>query len=209
MSEKVRYDNIDIARGLAMLVIIQWHVVGIHTTWTDGWAMPIFFIIMGIFYKQESSFKMMAIKKLNSIVIPMLVFSIPMFIISIFETGLMPTFLKVANPYSMIHGVSWFFICTLWCYVINYILHKYILNRKLLFIAMIVLSAASYYVSTYSFHGHRLVLPLFCSTALTAIGYLAIGEFFRKYFLYRGGLFYHTNNYWSMCCYDSSVRSAR
>lgn len=27
MSEKVRYDNIDVARGLAMLVIIQWHVV--------------------------------------------------------------------------------------------------------------------------------------------------------------------------------------
>ena len=56
MSEKVRYDNIDVARGLAMLVIIQWHVVGMHTTWTDGWVMPIFFIIMGVFYKQESSF---------------------------------------------------------------------------------------------------------------------------------------------------------
>lgn len=45
MSEKVRYDNIDVARGLAMLVIIQWHVVGMHTTWTDGWVMPIFFIL--------------------------------------------------------------------------------------------------------------------------------------------------------------------
>ena len=30
MPEKVRYDNIDVARGLAMLVIIQWHVVGMH-----------------------------------------------------------------------------------------------------------------------------------------------------------------------------------
>ena len=54
---------------------------------------------------------------------------------------------------------------------------------------MIVLSAVSYYItSTYSFHGHKLVLPLFCSTALTAMGYLAIGEFVRKYFLYRGGI---------------------
>lgn len=186
MSEKVRYDNIDVARGLAMLVIIQWHVVGMHTTRTDGWVMPIFFIIMGVFYKQESSFKVMAIKKLNTIVIPMAFFSVPMFIISIFEKGFMTTLLKVANPYSMIHGVSWFFICTLWCYVINYILHKYIHNSKLLFLAMIVLSAVSYYItSTYSFHGHKLVLPLFCSTALTAMGYLAIGEFVRKYFLYR------------------------
>ena len=76
MSEKVRYDNIDVARGLAMLVIIQWHVVGMHTTWTDGWVMPqSSFIIMGVFYKQESSFKVMAIKKLNTIVIPIGFFS--------------------------------------------------------------------------------------------------------------------------------------
>lgn len=39
---------------------------------------------------------------------------------------------------------------------------------------------------TYSFLGHKLVLPLFCSTALTAMGYIAIGEFVRRYFLYRG-----------------------
>lgn len=188
MAKKVRYDNIDVARGLAMLVIIQWHVVGIHTTWTDGWAMPIFFIIMGVFYKQESSFKVMAVKKLNTIVIPMFIFSIPMFFISIFEKGLMPTMLKVANPYSMIHGVSWFLLCTLWCYAINYILHKYILNSKLLFLAKIGLSAVSYYISTYSFHGHQLVLPLFFSTALTAMGYLAIGEFVRKCFLCEGGV---------------------
>lgn len=55
MSEKVRYDNIDVARGLAMLVIIQWHVVGMHTTWTDGWVMPIFFIIMGVFYLNSAT----------------------------------------------------------------------------------------------------------------------------------------------------------
>ena len=55
-AEKRRFDNIDIARGFAMLVIIEWHTIGIHTSWTDGWVMPIFFIIMGIFYKQEESF---------------------------------------------------------------------------------------------------------------------------------------------------------
>lgn len=177
---------------------------------TDGWVMPIFFIIMGVFYKQESSFKVMAIKKLNTIVIPMAFFSVPMFIISIFEKGFMTTLLKVANPYSMIHGVSWFFICTLWCYVINYILHKYIHNSKLLFLAMIVLSAVSYYItSTYSFHGHKLVLPLFCSTALTAMGYLAIGEFVRKYFLYRGVAFYLADNYRFMYCRNNSVWYSR
>lgn len=135
-------------------------------------------------------------------------FSVPMFIISIFEKGFMTTLLKVANPYSMIHGVSWFFICTLWCYVINYILHKYIHNSKLLFLAMIVLSAVSYYItSTYSFHGHKLVLPLFCSTALTAMGYLAIGEFVRKYFLYGG--FYLADNYRFMYCRNNSVWYSR
>lgn len=170
-----------------MLVIIQWHAVGIHTSWTDGWAMPIFFIIMGVFYKQESSFKVVAIKKLNTIVIPMLIFSFPMLVISICEKGIVTTLMNVDNPYSMIHGVSWFFICTLWCYAINYVLHKYIHNRRLLFFVMLALSVASYYISTCSFHSHKIVLPLFCSTALTAMGYLAIGEFAKKCFLYRGG----------------------
>lgn len=36
-AEKRRFDNIDIARGFAMLVIIEWHAIGIHTSWTDGW----------------------------------------------------------------------------------------------------------------------------------------------------------------------------
>lgn len=185
-AEKRRFDNIDIARGFAMLVIIEWHTIGIHTYWTDGWVMPIFVIIMGIFYKQEESFQAMAIKKINTIVVPMLIFSTPMFFISLYEKGVVPTIMKLLNPYGMLHGVSWFLLCTLWCYAINYLLHKYIRSRVWLFLIMLALSASSFYISTYSYHGHRLVLPLFCSTALTALGYLAIGEFAKKIFIYRG-----------------------
>lgn len=186
-AEKRRFDNIDIARGFAMLVIIEWHTIGIHTSWTDGWVMPIFFIIMGIFYKQEESFQAMAIKKINTIVVPMLIFSTPMFFISLYEKGVVPTIMKLLNPYGMLHGVSWFLLCTLWCYTINYLLHKYIRNQAWLLLIMLALSAFSFYISTFEYHGHRLVLPLFCSTALTALGYLAIGEFAKIIFIYRGG----------------------
>lgn len=186
MNNNVRYDNLDIARGLAMLVIIEWHAVGIHTSWSDGWAMPIFFVIMGIFYKQESSFKKMLVKKFNSVLFPLLVFSLPAFLLGVFSNGLLPMLKKVVNPYEVTHGVSWFLICTLWCYVISYILHKYIRKDVLRILLMLVLSLGSYYLSATYIYGHRIVLPLFVSTALTAQGYLAMGELCKNIFKNKG-----------------------
>lgn len=45
----IRFDNIDIARGLAMLVVIEWHTLGEHGPFTDGWAMPVFSLLWGCF----------------------------------------------------------------------------------------------------------------------------------------------------------------
>lgn len=44
-----RFNFSDIARGLAILYIIQCHVCNYHLAWIDSWAMPVFFVIMGIF----------------------------------------------------------------------------------------------------------------------------------------------------------------
>ncbi len=32
----------DIARGIAIFFVVQWHTIGVHTPWTDTWVMPIF-----------------------------------------------------------------------------------------------------------------------------------------------------------------------
>ena len=82
-SNTMRYDYIDIARGLAMLVVINWHILDIHNPWTDAWVMPIFFLIMGVFYKQEETIKVILKKKINTILVPHFFFSIAAFIIQL------------------------------------------------------------------------------------------------------------------------------
>lgn len=129
MPEKVRYENVDVARGLAMLVVMSWHCLGHHYWWSDGWTMPVFFFIMGMFYKQEASIKTLLLKKLNTIIIPMALFSLPDVIIWMSTKGIATTCKTLLNPYATIHPGNWFFICIIGCYLIYYVLHK--LNARL------------------------------------------------------------------------------
>lgn len=58
-----RFNFSDIARGLAILYIIQCHVCNYHLAWIDSWAMPVFFVIMGMFFKPTLTWKEMIVKK--------------------------------------------------------------------------------------------------------------------------------------------------
>lgn len=78
MKEKIRYDNFDIMRGVAMMVIIGWHTLNTHSPLICGWVMASFLLVIGVFY-QQSSFNDMIKKKVKSIFIPYMVFSIPAF----------------------------------------------------------------------------------------------------------------------------------
>lgn len=60
-----------------MFVVVFWHIWGIHSSWTDGWVMPVFFFIMGMFYRQDASLKKIVFKKLNTLVVPILFCSLP------------------------------------------------------------------------------------------------------------------------------------
>lgn len=94
--DKVRYSFIDEAKALAMLVVVSWHVLGIHSSWTDSWTMPIFFLIMGLFYKQDTSFKLMILKKFNTLMIPLVFCSILAFILSLYNHGYIVAFKRMA-----------------------------------------------------------------------------------------------------------------
>lgn len=179
----MRYDHIDIARGLAILVVISWHVLGIHSPWTDGWAMAIFFFIMGIFYKQPESFGSMVKKKIQTLLVPWLTYSLPALLILIATAPIKDVLLKIANPYECIHGVSWFLICMFWCYVIYYFIHKYFgRNTHYVLLISLLMSVIGFYSGRLHIMGHRIVLPLFFSTAMTAMFFIALGEELKAYF---------------------------
>lgn len=179
-----RYKYIDLARGFALLVVIVWHILGEHTPWTDGWVMPIWFFIMGLFYKHHPSLKYILMKKFNGLIIPVLFYSIPAFVIKIFDSGIYETLLEIVNPYRCINGPSWFLWCTFWCYMIFYGLHRFSGCKKLsVGILSLGISLIGYYMPFMQIEGHKVVLPLFFSTAMTAQVFLFLGEQLRSFVL--------------------------
>ncbi len=178
-----RSSEVDIARGLAMLVIVGWHVYNIHSPLTDGWTMPIFFIIMGMFYKQETSFNILLTKKFNTIVIPWLFYSIPAFFICLYQYDFLYLIKLIINPYECIHGGNWFLICILWCYVFNFIIHKYIKKKELVLLSCFFVSGISFILSHLHLFGYRIVFPFYISASMVCMIFISIGELIKPYLL--------------------------
>ncbi len=173
----MRYIFVDNVRGFAMLVIISWHVFGVPSPWTDTWAMPIFFVIMGLFYK-PSDFQSLCQKKYYSLVIPLLTFSIPDFFIGMFSDWKV-TLKQLINPYDTIHAGSWFVLCTLWIYIISHVLYKVKDNMIRRFLSLIIVAIAILLSKTELF-GHRIILPLYLSSAMAMYIFFLIGELFQQ-----------------------------
>ena len=57
----------DIARGIGVVYFMWCHTTDIHNAWIDTWAMPVFFVVMGLFFKPTPSLKE---KKVNTILVP-------------------------------------------------------------------------------------------------------------------------------------------
>ena len=180
----VRLDYIDIARGLAMLFVVWWHTMNSHTAWSDGWVMPLFFIIMGVFYRQQESLKVLLVKKVNTLLLPLIVCSVPAVIISLCRNGISETIAVICNPYKNVNGVSWFLVCMFECYVLYWLVNKIVGTNATARLALCVaLSLLGFYTSRMHVMGHRLVLPFYLSTAFTGLGFIGLGHWLSKYAL--------------------------
>lgn len=179
-----RYVFSDVARGLAILYIIQCHVLNIHFQWIDTWAMPVFFVIMGMFFKPTTSWREMVIKKSHTILLPFVILSVPSFIQYAYQLSFLDFLKRIIDPFNCIHGVGWFLVCMFWCYLIYYGIHRIAkgnIYRKLAI--SLIISVVFFYLSTWRPEfagGHRLVLPYFLSTSLTCMSLIAMGEILRE-----------------------------
>lgn len=177
----MRNSTLDIARGIAIINVIGWHVLNFHSIYSDGWTLPIFFIIIGIFYQQSLTLKDIAIKKTNQLLIPHFIFSIPAIIFAIisYKSYSLKT---IINPYLCINGSSWFLICTFICYILFHLINLS-KNKTYIILWGIIISLSGYYMNYIQIYGHRLILPFFISTAMFSIGFITIGYAFRNIFL--------------------------
>lgn len=196
MKEKVRYDCFDIMRGLAMMVIMWWHTMNTHSAWTDGWVMPSFFIVMGVFYRQVPTFVGMLKKKAKSILLPYLVFSIPALVMSVVCDGYANTLKILVNPYRCINGFAWFLVCMFSCYVIYWTLHRLFVGKeKLRVVISIMVSLIVFYLSQCHIMGYRIVLPFFLSTSLECLVFIEFGYLTKPYiFSFNSGFSNMLNN---------------
>ncbi len=163
-----------------MLIVISWHVAGFHSHWTDGWTMPVFFVIMGLFYKQPDTLASLLKKKFNSIIVPYMFFAVPAIIISLLSSGILETLKLMINPYQSINGMSWFLLCMFWCYLMYFLIYKFSGESKTCRILLsLCVSLAGFYMNYIRIFNHRLVLPFYASTAMTCMCFVSFGEMAR------------------------------
>lgn len=177
-----RFHAADIARGLAVIYFIWCHSVNIHVAYVDTWPMPIFFMVMGLFFKPTTTWREMFEKKFFNIIVPFFLLSIPSYIQYAITLPVKSFIIKLINPFACVHGVGWFLICIFWCYLFYYglvRLTKY--NKKWVMVICLLLSFMSYYASTQYFMGYRIKLPFFISTALVVLPFICTGDILRDF----------------------------
>lgn len=183
MSQK-RYEEIDIAKGLGIILVILGHCVyygGFTCRWIFSFHMPLFFFLSGIFFKGYS-FRQYFEKKFKSMFIPFVFFIIFggcfTFLIPEWrsEIGLKQLLVDVyyGSP-SIVKMISlWFLICLAWVEVIALFVVriKKVINQILCICAIFLLGLI---VEYYYCNFNMIRLPLKIDSALIAIFFFYIG----------------------------------
>lgn len=184
----MRYAYIDNTRALALFAVIGWHCYFGPNNYLTVWVLPVFFIIMGLFYKHQIGLKSLVVKKVNGLIVPWILFSIPAIVLSIFKLDCYPLE-KVYNPYACINSPSWFLLCMFWCYLLFWMIcelsSKVFKNNSRIGVLVLsaIVTALGYYSGQMHIMGHRVVLPLFISASATCLFFVALGYSFKSLFL--------------------------
>ena len=77
MAQIQRYDYIDTLRGGAMIAIILWHSCFLSLFYAPSvTAVPLFFMISGLFYKEQLSWKQLLVRNVKLLLVPYLAYNI-------------------------------------------------------------------------------------------------------------------------------------
>ena len=122
MSQK-RIEFIDLAKGICILCIVLGHI-GIDTTipGITNFVMPVFFVLSGLFFKDNEGVKTFTIKKINKLLVPFLFFYLIGYVVFYALKLLAPQLLvtdangidDVFNNRQYFNGPIWFLI-SLFC----------------------------------------------------------------------------------------------
>lgn len=191
----MRYEWVDVCKGLAILLVIIGHILppGILKTWIYTFHMPIFFMVSGFFLIKniQVSFITFLKKRTKRLLVPFYVYSfallIPFFYLQSYfinRHGLQVPFSLVDHCIGQLlalrsdwkfTGYLWFLPCLLVSTTIVWSIMKYGLKYKYIYLALAVISGLIYnYYLSYS-------LPFSTDMALVATLFVFAGIYIFSY----------------------------
>ncbi|MBR5066229.1 MAG: acyltransferase family protein [Lachnospiraceae bacterium] len=164
MKERVKW--VDVLRGIAMFFVIFGHAFvskdNFIRTYIYSFHMPLFFLISGLTYKKsELKFKEFFFKKCKNLLLPYLFINIFVFIVKLilqYSLGLYNVNL-LKSPGSFFIGLgkdlpciqSWFLISLFIVEILFYLIQRFAKNEKITVLSVVLLAAAGFILSVFSF----------------------------------------------------------
>lgn len=153
-----RDHSIDIAKGLGIFLVVYGHIAkseDYSNLLIYSFHMPLFFLLSGVFHKQQISFFQLIKSKSRSLLLPYVFFSLFAYFfylvwVLIFGDIKSFDFESICRiiPYNATISVTlWFFISLFEVTIIYYLLKRSIKNSKVLLLVTLVISIFSYCIS--------------------------------------------------------------
>ena len=186
-NRKIRIEWADISKGIGILLVIIGHCVyiggGIHN-WIFSFHMPLFFILSGMFLREEPVLRFVR-KKSRTLLIPYVVFCI----IGLIITAVIPQWRNMLNLKNIIADIylaspDYINVSSVWFLVtlfLSSLMFQLCLKlKKLAFVGIILLGSCGFYIGlngqlTGSLPAGK--LPLRIDVAMTALLFLSIGYY--------------------------------
>lgn len=192
--KKSRNDYIDFLKGVGILLMILGHHENIVKNWIYSFHMPLFFILSGIFHKNEKTFLDFMKKKAKSLLIPYFIFSGILFTFwlvigrkfgeaAINNTSIKESFIGIFYGVGKVKGISsmewggplWFLLCLFIISNIFYFLSELEL-KKVIYIEIFL-----FFISIISQKYIPILLPWNIQRAFIDIIFYSIGYYFKDF----------------------------
>lgn len=176
MDSSKRVDSIDIFKALCIIFMIMGHIgFGMcFDKYIHAFHMPTFFIVSGLFFNNQISFKKFLSHKFKSLIVPYIIWSMFFEVLGYF-TGRLNLYSIIWNNINdiPIAGALWFLTAMFGAELLVYILLRFF-NEYISVVLMIILSVI---VQTYS-----IKLPFSFDSSITGAVFILLGYSFKQKF---------------------------
>lgn len=183
--EKKRIEFIDLAKGICIILIVMGHCgVSFGISGYEIVSMPLFFIVSGLFFKDDGCWKNLLIQKTNKILIPFLFFYLLGYVGYYSIQMLAPQYLitdangilDMFNNRQFFNGPIWFLLCLFWCNIIFCTISLWIKNDLIRIILVCILGTIGWYLGNVQ----HIFIPLFMDVALTVLPFFTFGYYLKR-----------------------------